>query len=505
MSVLARETRIHLLKLALAGLAAVSALALAGCRQPSRTPAQAPAGTAAAPVPRPPPPPLTGQDAAMALQALEGAPDHGFPARRFHAERIERLLRSDAVSERAEGERQLRAAVLDYARAQHGLTIPAGALPRPWRQRPSTYDAASELDAALRGGRVRAWLDGLPPQTPAYQALQAAYLAAKAKPVEVRPKVAAGPLELGEQDGRTEALRKRLALEDPAQADPARADVAADAPVDEDLIAALRAYQAGHDLLETGVLDEATAARLNARGMDETDRLRVNMERLRWLPRPEPGQRIEVNIAAAEMDYFRDGELVTHMLAVAGRLGDETPLVSSAIDSIVLNPPWYVPPYIARREIVPKGAAYMRARRFVWRDGRLIQRPGPKAALGLVKFDFPNPYAVYLHDTPSKSTFSRSQRTASHGCVRLQHAVALARTLAAEQPGASDGQVDEILTSGRTARLKLARPIPVRLIYLTAVPREGTISYLPDVYGWDRKLLVLLDRYQAPPRSRAPR
>jgi murein L,D-transpeptidase YcbB/YkuD len=235
--------------------------------------------------------------------------------------------------------------------------------------------------------------------------------------------------------------------------------------------------------------------------MGEAARLRANMERLRWLPRPEPKRRIDVNIAAAEMDYYRDGEIATHMLAVSGKLGDETPIVSSTIDSIVLNPPWYVPSNIAHREIIPRGGAYLRARNFVWRDGRLIQLPGPKTALGLVKFDFPNPYRVYLHDTPTKSTFARADRAASHGCVRLEHAVALARTLVAEEPGATAERVDRILSSGKTARLTLARPVPVRLIYLTAVPREGGISYLPDVYGWDPMLLALLDRYG----SRSPR
>jgi murein L,D-transpeptidase YcbB/YkuD len=436
----------------------------------------------------------------MALDALERAPDHGFPAKRFHTGRIERLLASAAASDRAEGERQLRSAVLDYARAQHGLTIPGGALPRAWNQRPSTYDAEAELNAALRGGRLRDWLDELPPQTPAYQALQAAYVAAKEKRAEVRPWLNVAPLLIGEQDAWTQALRKRLALEAPKLA-----DVAADAPVDEDLVAALRAYQANHGLVETGMLDEATVKRLNAPVMTRADKLRVNMERLRWLPRPEPERRIDVNIAAAELDYFRDGELSTHMLAVAGKLGDETPMVSSAIDSIVLNPPWYVPADIARREILPKGAAYLRARHFVWRNGRLIQQPGRKAALGLVKFDFPNAYAVYLHDTPSKSTFSQAQRAASHGCVRLERAVALARTLVAEEPGSSAERVDRLLSSGKTARLKLTRSIPVRLIYLTAVPKDGTIAYLPDVYGWDPKLLALLDHYQAPRRSRSPR
>jgi murein L,D-transpeptidase YcbB/YkuD len=122
-----------------------------------------------------------------------------------------------------------------------------------------------------------------------------------------------------------------------------------------------------------------------------------------------------------------------------------------------------------------------------------------------VKFDFPNPYGVYLHDTPSKSSFSHAQRAESHGCVRLEHAVALARTLVAEEPGASAERVDRILRSGRTARLKLSRSVPVRLVYLTAVPKAETILYLPDVYGWDPRLLALLDRYQAPRTSRAPR
>jgi murein L,D-transpeptidase YcbB/YkuD len=482
------------LKLALAAAAIISVLELTACHQPSHKPTE----TAASPQNpvQPPPPSFTTQDASVAVSALERAPNHGFSAKRFHTDEMEQLLDSGAIADQAEGQRQLRAAVLDYARAQHGLTIPVGALPRAWNQRPSTYDAGAELNAALRAETLQAWLDGLPPQTPEYRALQAAYVAAKKDDADrARPQVEAAPLDLGEQDARTQALRKRLALEDPALA-----DIDDDAPVDQDLIDALQAYQAHHDLEETGVLDEPTAERLNARVMSKAAKLRVNMERLRWLPRPEPESRIDVNIAAADMDYLRDGELTTHMLAVSGKPGDETPIVSSAINSIVLNPPWYVPTDIAQREIVPRGAAYMKARHFVWRNGRLIQQPGPKTALGLVKFDFPNPYAVYLHDTPSKATFSQTQRTASHGCVRLQHAVELAKILAAEEPGLSAEQVDKILSSGKTVRLKLARPVPVRLIYLTAEPKGGSIIYLPDVYGWDAELLALLDRHPAPRR-----
>ena len=472
----------------------ITSLELAACRQPSRERSEG-AASPQKPV-QPLPPPFTTRDAAVAVDTLKRAPDHGFPAKRFHADEIEQLLNSSSIGDQIEGKGRLRAAVLDYARAQHGLTVPVGALPRAWNQRPSTYDAGAELNAALREGTLQAWLDGLPPQTPDYRALQAAYVAAKTDRAErIRPRVEGAPLGGAEQGAPTKALRRPLAREGPVSADGSDGTA-----IDQDLIAAPRAYQAQHQLEEAGGLDAATAERPHAPVMSKAAKLRVNMERLRWLPRPEPGSRIDVNIAAAEMDYFRDGELTAHMLAVSGKLGDETPIVSSAIGSIVLNPPWYVPTDLARREIIPKGAVYMKARHFVWRSGRLIQRPGPKAALGLVKFDFPNPYAVYLHDTPSKATVSQAQRAASHGCVRLQHAVGLARLLAADEPGMSAEQVNKILSSGKTVRLKLARPVPVRLIYLTAEPKGGSITYLPDVYGWDAKLLTLLDRYQAPRR-----
>ncbi len=485
-------------KAATLGLLLVGGLTVAACHKAAERPVRTMASKEVRPAqpPPPPPPPFSAQDTAGALDALKHAADQGLSAARFPTAAIERDLDAADAAKRAEGQRLLRIAVLDYARAQHGLTIPVGALPRAWNQRPSRYDAAAELDGALRAGALQAWLDGLPPQTPEYRALQAAYAAAVAgHPDHTRPRVQAAPLDTGEQDDRTRALRERLAVEG---GEPSEVDV--DTPVDEDLTDALRAYQGHHGLEETGVLDQGTVERLNAPTASKAAKLRVNMERLRWLPRPEPGSRIDVNIASAELAYLRDGEPETHMLAVAGKLGDETPMMSSAIDSIVLNPPWYVPDDIARREVIPKGAAYMRARHFAWRGGRLIQQPGPHAALGRVKFDFPNPYAVYLHDTPSKASFSLAQRTASHGCVRLQHPVELARLVASQEPGLSAMRVDKALASGRTVRLKLAHPVPVRLLYLTAELKGPGVAYIPDVYGWDARLLALLDRYSGPRR-----
>lgn len=468
--------------------------ALAACRRKPEPPAQV---AAAPPPPPPPPPPLRGRDAELVMETLALAPDHGFSAKRFRTSHIEELLGSADAAQQAEAERLLRAVAVDYARAHRGLTVPAGAWPRNWGQKPTAYDAEAELNAALRAGTLKTWLEELPPATPTYQALQTAYVAYReGRAPKPRPKVAIGPLDLGAQDKATAALRKRLALEMPELS-----DTAPETPVDEALIAALQRYQTEHSLEPTGLLDEATVKKLNTPVLNPGDRLRANLERLRWLPRTEPATRIDVNIASAEMNYFADGQHVTHMLVAAGKRGDETPMLSSAIDSLVLNPPWYVPNRIARQEIVPKGRAYMRSRGFVWREGRLIQRPGPHAALGLVKFDFPNDYAVYLHDTPSKSAFNRAQRTVSHGCVRLARAVELARTLVSRQPGWSAERLDKALASGRTSRVKLDQPVPVRLMYLTALPQGDQVAYLQDVYGWDAKLLGLLDRYEARKRT----
>ncbi|CAN7360557.1 L,D-transpeptidase family protein [Phenylobacterium sp. LjRoot219] len=469
--------------------------ALAACQRKSPTPA---ATAEVTPPPRPlPPPPFRGKDAEMAMEALKAAPDHGFAAKRFRTDHIAELVNSADAAQQAEGERQLRAIVVDYARAHRGLTVPAGARPRDWGQKPAAYDAEAELNAAIRAGTLKAWLDDLPSKSPTYQALQAAYVAyLRGEKPPPRPKVAAAPLALGAQDRTTAALRKRLALEFPELI-----DVPEETPVDEALIASLQRYQAAHGLPPSGYLDDATVKKLNTPLLNPGDALRANMERQRWLPRAEPATRIDVNIASAEMNYFADNQPVTHMLVAAGKKGDETPMLTSAIDSLVLNPPWYVPQRIAREEIVPKGRAYMRSRGFVWRDGRLIQRPGPHTALGLVKFDFPNDYAVYLHDTPSKAAFNRAQRTVSHGCVRLARAVELARTLISQQPGWSAARLDKVLASGRTTRVKLDQPVPVRLMYLTAVPQADQIAYLPDVYGWDTQLLGLLDRYEARKRS----
>lgn len=351
-------------------------------------------------------------DVRDALEVLDRAPEHGFPQGSFGVQAIHTAI--DAHDRSANP--RLRAGLIAYARAQHGLLIPAKSRSKAWGQGAQAYDAEAGLDEALRKGQLRRWLDSQPPNGAVYQTLQKAYVATLSQPQSQQ-------------------------------------------------VASLAAT------------------------------LRANLERLRWLPRDEPPTRIDVNIAAMSLIYLVNGQPQLTMRTASGKPGDETPMLTSKIDNIVLNPPWNVPQGIAERELLPKGEDYLLTHGFETKeDGGLVQLPGPGSALGLVKFDFDNPYAVYLHDTPSKAAFDRAGRAVSHGCVRLERAMDLANLLLANQSGWSAERVRETIASGETTTVHLDRSVPVRLLYLTAFPQDGGIALAPDIYGWDAQVLRLLDR-----------
>ncbi|HLZ75791.1 L,D-transpeptidase family protein [Phenylobacterium sp.] len=366
---------------------------------------------------------LAREDAVYATQVLDRAPQQGFAPGSFHIGEIHAAeARRDPAASAL-----LREGVIEYARAQHGLSLPARARPAAWGEAPAPYDAAAELDAALARRQFRAWLDAQPPPSPIYHDLQQAYAAILAHPQATQPQAT----------------------------QPAAAQAGAVTPA----------------------------------------LLRANLERLRWLPREEPATRVDVNIASATLIYVVDGQAKLTMRTASGKPGDETPMLTSKIDSIVLNPPWNVPANIAAAELMPKGEDYLAAHGFVASEtGGLVQNPGPESALGLVKFDFANPYSVYLHDTPSKAAFDKAGRAVSHGCVRLERAMDLANLLLAQEPGWSPQRVADTVATQQTTTVKLHAPVAVRLLYLTAVPSGGRIAVLPDVYGWDAALLRLMDQ-----------
>jgi murein L,D-transpeptidase YcbB/YkuD len=172
-------------------------------------------------------------------------------------------------------------------------------------------------------------------------------------------------------------------------------------------------------------------------------------------------------------------------------------MFEDGIKAVVFNPPWNVPADIAAREVWPRirrDPGYMAREGYVVRPGGGLQQlPGPRCALGNIKFDLSNPFGVYLHDTPSRSLFARDSRTLSHGCMRLEKPNALAKRLLAGDPAWPETRIDFAIAGGKTVRAPLLAPVPLYVFYWTAfVDTDGQVEFRQDVYHWDDRLLALL-------------
>lgn len=435
---------------------------------------------------------LAPEQAAAALQALREADAQGLNPRDYLPAR---LLADDAQAGPDDQQVLLRGLVR-YAKDVHAGRMAAGDFPKDWGVRPQPYDPAAGLAQALAADRLGPWLDDLPPPYSGYYALK--------KGLERYRQIAAdggwpsvpdgAKFTAGATGPRVAALRARLAVEDP--------QVAATGPFDEDLKQAVMRAQKRFGLNPDGVVGATTLAALNQTASQRVSQIVANMERWRWLPNQMPGTRIQVNSGAAIVTLFKDDRPVLSMKAASGRPGDETPMLASSITSVVLNPPWNVPSSIAAKELWPKERAnpgYLASHNYkviATSDGgsRLQQQAGPDAALGLFKFDFENPYGVYLHDTPSRAAFDRYSRQVSHGCVRLEKAGDLAKVLLADDPNWTPDAVDAAVGTGDTRRVKLPAPVPVFILYWTAFAgADGQMNFRSDPYGWDKLLLAKVD------------
>lgn len=443
------------------------------------------------PPPAPPPvplPPLSTAQIVVAVQVLNAAETHGLAPRKVSV---------------ADPPDDLTGALLRYAREVHVGRLALGDFPDLWGVRPPPYDPRPDLAAALTTDRLREWLDSLAPPYSGYNALRrglADYRAIAAK--GGWNSVPAGPdFGLGEKGARAAALRARLAVEDKA------VNASGPAAVDADLQKAVARAQRRFGLKPDGVVDAATLAALNQPIGQRVLQIIANLERWRWLPPTMPPSRVQVNSGAAIVTLFQDDRPVLSMKAVSGRPGDETPMLFSSIHSVVLNPPWNVPTSIATKELWPKEKAspgYLARNSFIvikteGGGSRLQQKAGDKSALGRYKFDFDNPYGVYLHDTPTQATFARYGRQASHGCVRLEKPKALAEALLATDPNWTPEAIAAAVEKAKTVRARLTTPVPVFIFYWTAFASpDGSMNFRSDPYNWDRLLLQRIGVLDAP-------
>ena len=202
-----------------------------------------------------------------------------------------------------------------------------------------------------------------------------------------------------------------------------------------------------------------------------------------------PTTRIEADVAGPDVALFQDGQSALAMRAIAGEVKRPTPIFASQVTGVEFNPPWIVPNDIARKELYPKGRGYLARNDFRVVDGKLVPHAGPKSSLGYVKFQIPDNFQVYMHDTPARSLFALDKRWRSHGCVRLANPRGLRRHPA--RLGAA--RVDQAIAAGATRTYALKDPIPVFMVYRTAwVDADGHASFRADVYGWDAEIAAAL-------------
>ncbi|GIX31039.1 MAG: hypothetical protein KatS3mg124_1511 [Porticoccaceae bacterium] len=456
----------------------------------------------------PPPRWRAGEVLAALVAALEGLADDGLDPEAYGAGLLRAAPPGDPCTARL-ATRALLAALADLSwgrvdPARHGLVWYA----------PGTR-AEPDPEALLALAR-RAFAEGFPaalaaarPALPSYRHLRRALAQARAEWPARWPAVPPGPtLRLGDRGARVAALRARLAAEGllPATAaDPGHFDAS--------LVEAVANFQRLHGLEDDGVVGPKTLVALNESPGERIARLRVNLERLRWFARDWREPAVLVDIAGAVVSYVAGGEVRFLARAQAGRPDRPTPPLVSRITRLTVNPAWTVPPTILYRDVLPavrRDPGYLARHRLRVFDGEgrevdpaavdwrrpgalvLRQDPGPHNALGRVAIRFPNPFAVYLHDTPNRHLFATSARFYSSGCVRVEGAVELARHLLA---GDSErARFARLLASGRTAEIPLARPVHLVIAYWTALANEaGVVTTRPDVYQRDARLLALLE------------
>ncbi len=379
-------------------------------------------------------------------------------------------------------------AAFRYARALAFGFVDPKKIEKVFTLEPNRVDLAAGLEQAIATGDVSRWLASLPPSDSEYQALSAAYLAAADVTAAIEDPVARCQSP-GEPTPPAEST--------PAQAAPSQSPPPEAAPSQSPSPPAQGASPSLGAPVQSPIPnppEQAAAPPTAPAGLSRAYRARqlaANLERRRWLNRSPAATRIDVNTASCTVVYLKPGNDPWAARMVCGKVGHETPSIQGSFHRLVANPPWRVPMDIARREIFTKGRGYMQREQMHVVNGTVVQRPGPHNSLGIVKFDVDDPYEIYLHDTPSKSLFALPERHRSHGCVRVQNAVGLAR-LIAQQNGRLD-VFNKALASGKTGSVDIGQAIPVRLLYHTAFADEdGRITFAPDAYGWNDKLAIAL-------------
>jgi L,D-transpeptidase YcbB len=400
--------------------------------------------------------------------------------------------------------RHLQAGRFPYARMGGEIMLP---------QQPP--DLAAALNTIAEATDVAAAIDTFSPPQPGYRALKAKLAELRGSTAEETKvvRIPEGPmLRPGMEDARVPLLRQRL-------------NVAGDETnlrYDEALATAVKAYQKSNRMNADGMIGATTVRSLNSvsapRRTDVIDTIIANMERWRWIPRDLGNAHVMLNIPNYTLRVMHDGKEAWTTRVVVGKPNTATPMLSETMKFITINPTWNVPPSIVNNEYLPALAqdptvlARMGLRVTNHPDGRvhIYQPPGEANALGRLRFNFPNRFLVYQHDTPDKHLFAHDKRAYSHGCMRVQDPVKYAEVLLsiALPNGGYTQQRIRSLYGPAEHNINFPTPIPVHITYQTAfVDDAGELQVRPDIYGIDTKTRNLIRSERGtiePAQERAP-
>lgn len=375
----------------------------------------------------------------------------------------------------------------------------------------------SVLTEALERGDIAVTLDSLRPADPAYRKLMAArqnlteLLGQPWLPLAVRPTI-----RPGDQDDRMPEIRHRLTRLGELKEQPATGEDPRD--YGEGLEPAVTRFQARHGLEPDGLIGPDTLTALNLIPVERLRKIDATLERWRWLPESLGETYVLVNIAGFELKMVENGKEVLRKRVIVGQPFRQTPVFSDRIRYLVFNPTWTVPRTVMIQDQLPQivrdpdylshlnisvyrgwGAdrekvdpldvdwSSLNRNNFPY---QLVQEPGPQNALGQVKFMFPNQYDVYLHDTPGQGLFTRTERSFSSGCIRVEQPFDLAQRLLAASPDWSREKIDRVVSEAEPRTVLLPEPVPVHIQYWTSwVDSEGRLQFRNDLYNRDARLI----------------
>ena len=382
---------------------------------------------------------------------------------------------------------------------------------KPYALTTPPISVINQWQVALDNGQLTPFIASLTPQHPQYAAMHESLLKLVGDSRPWPQLTSTATLRPGEWSNDIPALREilqRTGMVDATVSTSAREGRGA---YDSELVAAVKRFQTWQGLGADGAIGPATRDWLNVTPAQRAGVLALNIQRLRLLP-GDLSTGIMVNIPAYSLVYYQNGNQVLASRVIVGRPDRKTPMMSSALNNVVVNPPWNVPPTLARKDILPKvwnDPGYLERHGYTVMRGwnsketidpwqvdwatitpsnlpfRFQQAPGARNSLGRYKFNMPSSDAIYLHDTPNHNLFQKDTRALSSGCVRVNKASELANMLL-QDAGWNDSRISDALKQGDTRYVNIRQNIPVNLYYLTAfVGPDGRTQYRTDIYNYD--------------------